>query len=57
METFDEASLPMNLISFMAFNEVIFDESYQSPYYIQTIKSTFLCISYTIPATLVNKHF
>jgi hypothetical protein len=57
METFDEASLPMDLISFMAFNEVIFDESYQSPFYIKTIKSTFLCIFYTIPATLVNKHF
>jgi hypothetical protein len=26
METFDEASLPMDLISFMAFNEVIFDQ-------------------------------
>jgi hypothetical protein len=57
METFDEASLPMDLISFMAFNEVIFDESYQSPYYIKTIKSTFLCVYYTIPTTLVNKHF
>jgi hypothetical protein len=26
METFDELSLPMDLISFMAFDEVIFDK-------------------------------
>ncbi len=40
METFDEVSLPIDLIRFMAFNKVIFWQSDQSPYYIQKNKIT-----------------